>query len=132
MPTIVRSILAVAVGYAVIAALVMIGTVGAAAAFGASSAAAASPGYLAASLVLGFFAAVAGGWTCAALAVARVREHTAALAALLVLLMLTMLAVGAPQPAWYLGLVALSGVAGVLAGGLLRERTRARAATAVA
>jgi hypothetical protein len=131
MPALVRSILAVAVGYAVIAALVMLGTV-AAAALGATPDAAAAPGYMAASLVLGFLAAGMGGWSCAALAGARVREHTAALAALLVLVMLTMLAVGTPQPAWYLGLLALSGTAGVLGGGVLRERTRARAATAVA
>jgi hypothetical protein len=122
MPSLTRSAFAVLAGYVCTALVVMLGTIAAVGVFGVPEDALPPPGYLLTTLLLGFFAAVGGGWVCATLARWRIRQHATALVLLLVLVNLTLMAVGTQQPAWYMGLLTVAAVAGVFMGALMVER----------
>ena len=135
----VRGILVVLGAYVAMAALVMLGTVAATAALvpgGLAAMKAARDGanrdsvpnvagaYLVANLLISFAAAVLGGWLVQGHAPAPAFTWACGLAALLLVLGLGMAVKGARggQPAWYPYLLPLVGVAGVLAGAMLRAR----------
>lgn len=113
-----RSVLAVAAGY-----LVMFVAVVAffAVALG-SPEATPSPRFLAASLVVGFLAAGAGGWTTATIAQRAQMQHAAALVGLVVALgIVSWLLSAGREPLWY-GLANVAvGAGGVLLGGYVRQ-----------
>jgi hypothetical protein len=120
------SIVAVVSGYLGMAVVVMIGTALAAAVLipGGISAAkslkeAPPPNYLYANLALSFVAALFGGWLCARLAPNNPLVHDGALAAILLIMsLLSAKSQASRQPPWYPWTIAVTGVAGVVLGGL--------------
>ncbi|MGH7544630.1 MAG: hypothetical protein ACREKI_00445 [Gemmatimonadota bacterium] len=112
-----RSVLAVAAGYVVLFVVVVVFF---AVALG-SPAATPSPGFLAASLVVGFLAAGAGGWTTATIARGAEMQHAGALVGLVVALGIVSLLLSAGrEPLWYALANVAVGAGGVLLGGYVR------------
>ena len=126
-----RSILAVIVGYLAVAIIVMVTTMAAAAALIPGAMAAMrtrqrptpTPAYLVANLACGFLAAVVGGYVAGVIAIVSPFAHAAALAALFAVVSLASSRGGRAelgQPAWYPLTILGIGVAGVLVGGWVR------------
>lgn len=130
-----RSIGAVIAGFVVMAITVMIGTFRLSALLlsGATRSGGAlppgrvvPPAYLTANLVLSFLAAVLGSWVTTLIAGSAPMTHAAALAALVFVMGLVSARQAgsaghhAGQPTWYPWVITTIGIAGVLAGGLLR------------
>jgi hypothetical protein len=125
MPSILRGLSAVVLGYVSMAAVVMLGTLAAGPFFRLDPAAQLPPEYLAVNFTLSALAAGIGGWVCAAVARENVWAYSLSLAAMVVLLSMIMAAVGATQPIWYFAALAVIGAAGVLAGAAVRIRSGA-------
>jgi hypothetical protein len=122
MPSILRGLTAVVLGYVAMAAVVMLGTLAAGAFFRLDPAAQLPPEYLAVNFTLSLVAAGIGGWICAAVARENAWAYAFSLAAIVVLLSTIMAAVGPTQPMWYFAALAVIGAAGVLAGAAVRIR----------
>lgn len=126
-----RSVLAVAAGFAVTVLLVLVTTAVTGLAFGlpmttSPGAPVTTPGvgYLAVNLLFAIVSALAGGWTTARLSVAHPMLHALVLAA--IIFALGIMGARTPQPGqphWYPWTLALIGPVGILVGaGLVRRR----------
>ena len=127
-----RSIGAVLGGFAVMAVLVMIGTIAAAAALIPGGMSTMRTGadkgtvpkiYLAANLILSLLAAIAGGYVTTRIVIDNPMMHSVALAAFV--LVMSVVSAGQNhgnangQPAWYSKAIACVGICGVLLGGVI-------------
>ena len=120
----IRSIIALIGGFAIMVFLVFLLTIAVAAAFGATDGTLGTP-YIVASLALSAAAALTGGYATASLAPGRPLAHTIGLVVMVVAMTLSSL--GHPQaglPAWYPVAIAVIEPLFVLAGGGLRLRQR--------
>jgi len=124
-----RSLLAVLAGYVFMAFLVMAAStllnVAVPEVFGQPGGSARLPGlgWYALNLSYSFVFAIVGGHTCARLARRAEMAHAAVLAGLLALLGLRLITSSPPQiPWWWMAGEILSGVAGVLLGGVIRAQ----------
>ena len=114
-----RSIAAVVAGLAVCFVLVMVSIAAAMAAFGLRMGDVPSRAYLVTNLSVSFVAAILGGFVCARVARARELVHGAAAAAVLVALSFVSGGdAGTHQPRWYLPVVTVLSVCGILVGAL--------------
>lgn len=114
-----RLIAGVIGGYAVLAALVIVGSM-AASGILAGDGGQVTTSYLVANLVLSFAAAVAGGFACAWIA-GPLRLAAVGVLAVIVLALGLLMEGGGGQPGWYPVLIPLLGVLGVGIGGWLRH-----------
>jgi uncharacterized BrkB/YihY/UPF0761 family membrane protein len=121
----VKSIVAVVAGYAVMAVLVIITTM-LAAAFLLNDSSEVTSSYLVVNLILSLISAVVGGWVTAKLAPNNKKRHVQMLAGLIVVLgLLSLTQTVAGQPAWYPWVIMLIGAAGALYGGSYYEKKNA-------
>jgi hypothetical protein len=120
----IRSIIALVGGFAIMVFLVFLLTIAVAAALGATDGTLGTP-YIVASLVLSAAAALTGGYATASLAPERPFAHTIGLVVMVVAMTLSSLGHALPgQPAWYPAAIAVIEPLFVLAGGSLRLRQR--------
>jgi len=126
----VRSIIALVGGFAIMVFLVFLLTIVAAAAFGVTEGGPSTP-YVVANLMLSAAAALTGGYATASLAPSRPAAHTIGLAVMILAMALSSLGRPQPgQPEWYPGAIAAIGPLCALAGGGLRLwQRRARSLT---
>lgn len=128
-----RSVAAVGGGFLGMIAVVVTGTAAATAALvpgglaamsGPSAGADVPRAYLAANLVVSFVGAALGGWIAGRFAPGSPFTHAAVLAGIVLLMGAASGAGGAApgQPGWYPWVIAVTGFAGVLAGGTLAGR----------
>ena len=116
----IRSIIALVGGFAIMVFLVFLLTIVAAAAFGMTDGAP-SDSYIVANLVLSAAAALTGGYATASLAPNRPFAHTIGLFVMVLATALSSLSRPQPgHPGWYLAAIAAIGPLFVLAGGGLR------------
>ena len=115
-----RAVLGVIGGYALLAAIVIVGVMILSPAFGVEAPGDVSAGYLAANLVLSFLAAVAGGYAAAWIG-GPLRLVSVAVLAALVLVAGFLMEGSSGQPGWYPLLIPLIGAVGVAIGGWLRH-----------
>lgn len=122
-----RSLGAVVAGYVTMAVAVLV-VVGLGAWLLVDDPAAPGTAYLAFNLGTGLVAAAGGGWVTWRLAARAPMKHVVALAVLVLALGLAMAFGAEPatgQPAWYPVAISIIGAAGVLAGGMIGERSAA-------
>jgi hypothetical protein len=128
-----RSILAIAAGYAIMVVIVVVGTAAAAALLSETSTTAdgtmplGSRGYMAANLTSSVLAALAGGFTTARMIGPRSLPHVLALAGIVAAFGIGSALAGTGQPGWYAWVIPVVGVVGVLAGGHIGARRGAAA-----
>ena len=115
-----RAMLGVIGGYAVMAAIVIVGVMILSPAFGVERPGDVSTGYLAANILLSFLAALAGGYAAAWIG-GPLRLVSVAVLACLVLVAGFLMEGSTGQPGWYPILIPLIGAVGVAAGGWLRH-----------
>ena len=116
----VRSIIALVGGFAIMAFLVFVLTIAVAAAFGVTDGAPTTP-YIVANLMLSAGSALAGGYATAALAPSRAFAHSIGLSVMVLAMALSTLGhPAAGQPSWYPAAIAAIGPLFALAGGGVR------------
>ena len=123
-----RSIVAIVVGYASMAVATIVGVLVLSMAFGLPldpETAKASPptAYVLANLVVSFGCAFLGGWVAARIGSRAPLKHALVLAALVFVLgiLYAVAGRGGPQPGWYLAALPIVGAAGIASAGLLRK-----------
>ena len=122
-----RSIIALVAGFAIMAFLMLALVTIAAWAIGARAGAPFSPSMLGANIALFAVAALGGGYACAALAPGRPRAHAAVLAVMILAMTLSMVAQPPPgAPRWFPATLAVLGPLSAALGGALYSQRRKR------